>query len=677
MRRSKVRNPALPLAVLGLLLGGGACETIPGPDELGDNSQFSTDLSMQELSSTLDVEAARVELTLYRQGVVVRELEIKSPESLTNDERIEGRVVSVVRSDAGGYIELNIEGIRIEFNGDTRFTTREDDVDLDPATVLTRLQGAVADGARPAVEATRAAPDVPQSPDDEGFLANRIRLLGEGEGRILEMNIDRDNLVRNDDGFPDGWIVLLGREFEIRIREGITHLERERPNLVKEHFEGLIESVNLDNQSFVIKDGPEVRLLPHETEIRYEQGDEHRLGSLEAVARALDEGLRVFTAGVGIVESREPLKLIAIAVVFEVAPPPMEDFEGLIAAVDLVDSTVTLEGGLIIQVTSETHVRFEADHAHLLGTLEAVAEALEAGRKVVAAGVGVIVQRDPLIIEAVKIVFVVRPPPMEEFRGVVDEVNLIDSTVTLVGGTLILVKADTEIWFAELAEHQLGSLEAVAEAVAAGRRVVAAGFGEVQPEDPLVICAKKILFILEPPDLIAFHGVVRSVNMDAHTFTLWNGTVVRVNDETIVWFQANDVHSLRTLAAVAEAVGRGDTVVAAGVGRPDVTVSNAEGPRLLAVKVAFLIVPPGIQHFEGTVTSVDLTASTITLDHEVVVRVVEGTMFVHHDCGELLGSLKAVDEVVRNGGRVRATGMGLLETSEPFVLIAIAVAFHI
>ncbi len=563
-------------------------------------------------------------------------------------------------------------------NDETRFTTRDDAAELEPASVLARIQGAVADGARPAVEARRPAPSVPQAPDDESFTASQIKLLGEGEGRILEMTIDRDNLARNESGFPDGWMTLLAREFEIRIREGITHLERERPNLEKEKFEGMIESVNLDRQSFVIKDGPEVRLIPGETEIRYEDGDEHRLPSLEAVDRAIKEGFTVYTAGVGVVESHEPLKLIAIVVVFEVEPPPMEDFEGLVAEVDLVDRLVVLEGGLIIQITDETYIRFNADHAHLLGSLEEVQRALDAGLKVVAAGVGVVVSEEPLIIEAVKIVFVVRPPPMEDFRGLVAEVDLIERTVLLANGTLVQVKDDTEIWFGTAAEdHRLGSLEAVAEALAAGRRVIAAGVGELVSEDPLVICAKKIMFVLEPPNLHAFHGVVESVNLDAHTFTLRSGLVVRINDETVVWFQAADVHSLRTLAAVWEALEAGLTVVAAGVGRPDVAVSNVEADRLLAVKVAFFVVPPGIQHFEGTVISVDLEGYSFTLEDGPTVRVVEGTMIVHEDCDESLGSLEAVAEVVRAGGRVRAAGLGLLETSEPFVLIAVTVVFRV
>ncbi len=679
MERSIVSNSKVGLAaVVGLLLGATACETVPGPEQLGDDTQFATGLSMSELTNTLVAESQRVEVTLYREGIVVRELEIKSAQALRADERVAGRILGVGRTEGGGYIELNIEGLRIGFTGETRFTAREGEVELDLEAFVARVTGALAEGARPAVEAVRSPPDAPQAPDNERFVARHIKLLGEGEGRILEMNIDADNLRREESPPPDGWIALLGREFELRIREGITHLERERPDLVKQHFEGLVESVYLERHAFKIKNGPLVRLLPGETEIRYQEGDEHRLGSLDAVARALDAGLRVFTAGVGVVERREPLELIAIAVVFEIVPPPMREFEGVIESVDLIDSTVTLTEGLVIRIAAETQVRFESNQTHLLGSLEAVAEAVEEGRTVVAAGVGHVVNEDPVVIEAVKIIFVVRPPPLVEFRGEVESVDLQDSIVALTNGTKVGVKADTEILFSAGEQHWLGSLKAVAEALAAGRKVLAAGVGEVASVEPRVICAKKILFILEPPDLIAFQGVVRSVDLERHTFTLENGTVVRVNDQTVVWFSENDIHALRTLAAVAEAIGAGRTVVAAGLGRPDEpSVANTAGPRLLAVKVAFFVVPPGIQHFEGTVTAVDIDARSFTLDGSLTVRVVEGTMIVHESGNESVGSLDVVAEIVRAGGRVRAAGMGLLETSEPLVLIAITVVFRV
>jgi hypothetical protein len=681
MEYLNVRKVLSSLAVSGLLLLGNACETIPGPEEMGDISQFSTDVSLMELANSLEAEAARVELTLYRQGVVVRELEVKSQSSLTDDERVEGRIIGVEVGEGGGYFILNIEDLKIAFDENTQFTARNEEGSLDAETVVARVRAALAVDGAPAIVATRPAPAVPQAPDDEGFTAAHIRLLGEGEGRILEMNIDRDNLERNENGFPDGWITLLAREFEIRIREGITRLERERPDLIKERFGGQVEEVFLDRQVFVIKGGPEVKIIPGETEIRYEDGDNHRLPSLEAVKQELDEGNRVFTAGVGVVVNEDPHRLAAITVVFEVAPPPMVHFEGQVESVDPIDSTVTILEGPVVRITAETHIRFDAVHAHLLGTLEDVAEALEDEKTVMTAGAGIVVQEDERLLEAVKIVFVVRPPPMEEFRGVVRDVDPIDSTVTLVDETTIEITAETVISFGEIsvaADHRLGSLEAVAEAVDAGRTVVAAGIGVVKSEGPRVIEAKRIVFILKPPDLIAFHGLVESVNLDAHTFTLKNGIVVRVNDETVVWFHAADVHSLRTLGAVAEALKNGRVVVAAGVGRPDpISVSNVEGVRLLAVRVAFYIVAPGIQHFEGTVTDVDFEGRNFTLDDNTVVRVVEGTVIVHHNGDESLTSFEVVAQLFESGVQIKAAGLGLLETSDPRVLIAVAVVFRV
>jgi hypothetical protein len=52
-------------------------------------------------------------------------------------------------------------------------------------------------------------------------------------------------------------------------------------------------------------------------------------------------------------------------------------------------------------------------------------------------------------------------------------------------------------------------------------------------------------------------------------------------------------------------------------------------------------------------------------------------MIVHESGGETLGTFEAVAEVVGSGGTVTAAGMGLLETSDPLVLIAIAVVFRL
>jgi predicted RNA-binding protein len=671
---------AVALAALGCTLSLISCESIPGPNA-GDDMQFANDMSLLELANTLDIEAGRVEITLYREGVVVRELEIKSEEALATNERVQGRITDLGETEAGPYIQLNIEGLSIGYTDDTRVLTRDGEIDL--ATFLARVTAALAEGDRLAVEAERSPPDAPQAPDVEEFVAQQIKLLGEGEGRILELNIDRDNLIRNENPFPDGWIAVLNRQFELRIREGITHLEKEVPNLEKQRFEGRIESVDLDAYSFKIVEGPEVYVIKGETEIRYEDGDEHRLPDLEAVARAIEDGMSVFTAGYGLIRQSEPRVLAAIAVVFEVAPPPMEDFEGVVASVDLDDSTVTLEGDrrITIRITGETQFRttteddvsVAANPPQLLGSLEEVAAAVDEGHTVVAAGIGIVVQEDPLTIEAKKIVFVVRPPPLEEFRGVVDSVDQAEAVVYLEDETQIQITDGTELWFAVGDEHRAGTLDEVQEALNAGNTVVAAGFGEVVSKGPLVIRAKKVLFIVEPPGLTTFEGVVASVDLEQGSFTLENETVVYVVDGTVIWFQSNDLHSLGSLGAVAEAVRTGETVVAAGVAE----VESTEPRELVARKVGFFVVSPGIQHFEGVIESVNLEAHSFKLVAGPTIRLVEGSLIVYEEGSETLSSLASVADLVRLERRVTASGLGLLETSEPLVLIAIAVVFRI
>ena len=677
---TKWKKPVVSLAALGLALSVSACESIPGPDGQ-DVVQFADDMSLVELANTLDVEAGRVEITLYREGVVVRELEIKSTQALSTNERVQGRITDLGETAEGPYVELNIEGLRISYTDDTRVLTRDGEIDL--ATFVARVTAALAEGAKLAIEAERSPPDVPQAPDAEEFVAQQIKLLGEGEGRIIEINIDRDNLIRNDNPFPDGWIAVLNRQFELRIREGITHLEKEVPNLEKQRFEGKIESVDLDAYSFKLVEGPVVYVIKGETEVRYEDGDEHRLPDLEAVARALDANLTVYTAGCGVVRQTEPRVLVAIAVVFEVAPPPMKEFEGVVASVNLDDSTVTLEGDrrITVRITAETYFRTTTENdlstaayqPHLLGTLEEVAAAVDEGHTVVTAGVGVVVQEDPLTIEAKKIVFIVRPPPLEEFRGAVASVDLTERLVYLADETQIQITNETELWFAAGDEHRIGTLEEVAAAVGGGATVVAAGVGEVVSEGPLVIRAKKVLFVVEPPGLTTFKGVVASVDVEGGSFTLEDQTLIYVRDETVFWYHADDLHSLGSLQEVAEAVRTGQTVVAAGVA----AIESTDPRVLVARKVAFFVVSPGIQHFEGVVESVNLDARSFKLVEGPTIRLVEGSLIVFEEGSEALGSLDAAASVVNATGKVTASGLGLLETSEPHVLIAIAVVFRI
>ncbi len=666
------------LGLAGALLALAACaDSGIGPDDQGVLPAYADDVSLLSLENEVEGgAAARVEIALYEEGLVAREVVIKSGDALGRPERIHGRITDLQVTDAGAFLVLNIDGLRVHFNRETGIWAQGSEDPLDIETFIARLRSALADGTRPAVVAFRAPRDLPQDPGNAEFVAAKLKVGGEGEGRIIALNIDADNLVRNESPPPDGWAAVLGLRIELRVSEGLTHIKRERPDVEIKRFEGVVRSVDLENRSFVINEGLIVYVVP-ETDIKYEEGDEHRLASLEQVARALEAGLTVVSAGAGVVRGTEPLRLVAIAVVFELAPPPMREFEGVVQSVNLTDSTVSL-GDLTVRIDAETEIRFDATNVHTLGSLEDVARALAEGKTVVAHGVGVVEDDAERVILARKIAFVLRPPPVVEFRGQVTAVDLTDSTVTIAEGPIVRITDKTEILFESGDAERLGSLEDVADALAAGERVFAAGFGELAPtptavSDRPVIVACKIVFFLEPPGVTAFHGVVRSVQLDAGTFMLVDGTVVLMDEGTDVWFPTNDDQWLGSLEAVAEAVDAGQTVVAAGVG-----VIEATDPlKLRARRVAFLAVPPGVQYFEGTVVEVDLGNRSVTLDVGATVRIVEGTTIVHESGGETLGSLEAVAEVVADGGSVTAAGMGLLETSDPLVFAAITVVFRL
>ena len=109
---------------------------------------------------------------------------------------------------------------------------------------------------------------------------------------------------------------------------------------------------------------------------------------------------------------------------------------------------------------------------YLLSSLQAVAEALAHGVPVSVAGAGTVESTEPLIIVAVEIAFFARPPVFVFFEGVVTSVNLEARTVTLDGDRVLAFSETSQI---VVSDHTLPSLAAVAEALAGGKKVVAAG----------------------------------------------------------------------------------------------------------------------------------------------------------------------------------------------------------
>ena len=101
------------------------------------------------------------------------------------------------------------------------------------------------------------------------------------------------------------------------IQDGVTRIRAsEEKTRGKRKFEGIVASVDLDAQTFEMTDGRTVRIVLG-TDIK-DGGNDRRLGSLEEVQAALDDGETVEAEGEGLLESDDPIVIIAIKVKFEI-----------------------------------------------------------------------------------------------------------------------------------------------------------------------------------------------------------------------------------------------------------------------------------------------------------------------------------------------------------------------
>jgi hypothetical protein len=188
------------------------------------------------------------------------------------------------------------------------------------------------------------------------------------------------------------------------------------------------------------------------------------------------------------------------------------EFGGQVATVDVDAGSVTLANGTVVLVTAETRIEQHGDDGcddgddgnggddKKLGSLADVAAALAAGLPVEAEGEGSVQSTDPLTIVAREIEFEVedededdddddddRPGQGAEFEAAVTAVDVAGGAVTLAGGRVVLVTASTVID----GDGDLLTLQAVSDAVAAGRPVRAEGRGA---EDATGFVASSIEF---------------------------------------------------------------------------------------------------------------------------------------------------------------------------------------
>jgi hypothetical protein len=574
MYTANVRRTLTAAGLIGLVATLPACDIIPGtgPDS-NTQYQFFSEVTVPEFEQLIQDGSARVEVLVSEDGLVAREVEVRSGASLEDEEEVVSRVASISAEGDAKYLMLELGSLVIDFNEETAFRNGDDEMSLEQ--FVGHVAEFVAFDEAPTIKAERGPRDLPQEPDDTAFTARRISLIGNEHSPRIDINVDPDNLLLNDSPPPDGWVHVLGLMIELRASEGITQIHAERDNLEKKEFEGRVKSVGADFTTFTLENNTVVRIVD-DTRISYEQGDEHRLGSLEHVAAALEEGEEVFSAGYGIVESHEPLQLAAVHVVFELAAPKLEGFEGYIDSVDVTAGTLVLSNGRVIEVTDRTDIKYEAESDLYLTSLAAVEEALNAGENIVTWGEGDIVAEEPLTIRAACIVLKLVPPPTEHFEGAVATVNEAERVITLANGIVVLISDDTEF---KQDEGYFTSFSAVVEAFIAGEDLVGWGEGVVESENPLTISAGFAAFKIAPPPLESFEGTVLSVDVDGGSLTLADGTVIYLTDATEIAYEEGDEHRLPSLHAVADAIDTETTVYAAGEG-----VLKGDGPLQIEAK---------------------------------------------------------------------------------------------
>jgi hypothetical protein len=266
-----------------------------------------------------------------------------------------------------------------------------------------------------------------------------------------------------------------------------------------------------------------------------------------------------------------------------------------------------------------------------------------------------------------------------EFEGLVHSVDLEAGSFTFTDGTVVKITDETQIFETD-SDVQLLSLEAVHAALEEGHDVVAWGGGELESVEPRAIVALELRFAIHrdggggDQDFVEFEGYVTSVNFEDHSFTLTNGTIVRITEYTEL-IASGEGESLMSLEAVAAALDAGHDVIAYGAAE----VESTEPLTLIAREMRFVLKSNGAttEDFEGFVETVHEGEGIFTLNDGTVVHVSGETQIKQADQGESLMSLGAVSEALAASQDVVAWGRGEVEGTEPLTITALEVYFVI
>ncbi len=302
---------------------------------------------------------------------------------------------------------LELAGLQVGFTASTRFRA-EGTGNLTLAEFIQRVEDALAMGQQPPVEAKRNPASEPQDPDGT-FIADELELDDEADEPEIEINVDGDNLLDPGAGDCDAAALACLRVLgvTIAIQDGVTELEAELEDAAgKRDFEGIIAAVDPAAGTVTLMGGALIRIVEG-TEIEFDDDDGDELASLDEVAQALGAGAMVEADGEGVVETADPLTIVAIEIEFEIEDdaddvPGAVEFEAMVATVDPAAGSFTLANGTEVTLAANATIENDGD----LLTLTAVEAALAANQPVRAEGdARVVSMGPPLALEAFKVKF--------------------------------------------------------------------------------------------------------------------------------------------------------------------------------------------------------------------------------------------------------------------------------
>ena len=491
----------LRLSLVALLLGGlwGCAEQSSPfvPDETTSSEAQGKGLNLSTLREAAELSTVRLKVEVQPAGEAwfAKEVKIQSSSELWKMERVTSPVVAV--DPVGGTLTVRVGNLAMEAASGARFEA-SDGSPISREAFFTALRAGLESGSGPGVELLRTPATAPQSPQDRSFVAEVLRLAPGLSYGTVELNVDHRHVAVITG--ESGTLTLLGLEVGVNLNSGSVMAQESEGGSGGDGesaetigFGGRVVAVALDEDedgeagttgTFTLING-RVYTVTEDTEFT----DESVLQSLTAMAGALAAGDVVTVEGLAFKDPETGAWVVESLTVKTSGNDEGDGgFGGRVIAVALDEDedgealttgTFTLIPGRVYTVTEDTEFTEES----VLKSLTAMAGALAAGDVVTVEGLAF---KDPETGAWMVESLTARAaggsgdegggPGTVGFGGRVTAVAPDDDdpgigTFTLINGRVYTVTADTEFD----PQGNLTSLEAMAEALAAGRIVTAEG----------------------------------------------------------------------------------------------------------------------------------------------------------------------------------------------------------